>query len=77
MIQLKYTKDKVEIQPFNTIIKLRQCISCGKGLASEAFVGSVGQKLGDLSRIDLLCIDCKKERESLALANCAQLSKNV
>jgi heterodisulfide reductase subunit A len=69
MIQLQYTKDEVEIQPFNTIVKLRQCISCGKGLASEAFVGSVSQKLGDLSKLAFLCTDCKKERESLALAD--------
>jgi ferredoxin len=68
MIRLRYTKDEVEIQPFNTIVKLRQCISCGKGLASEAVVGSVGKKLGDLSRIALLCNDCKREKKSLALA---------
>jgi heterodisulfide reductase subunit A len=76
-IQLQYTRDKVEIQPFNTVVKLRQCIVCGKDLASEAFVGFVSRKLGNLSKLALLCIDCKKERESLALANCAHLSKNV
>lgn len=68
MIQLRYTNDEVEIQPFNTIVKLRRCASCGSGLASEAFVSSVGKKLGDLSTLALLCNDCKKERKSLALA---------
>ena len=76
-IQLLYTKDKIEIKPFNTIVKLRQCVSCGKDLASEAFVGFVSRKLGDLSKLTLLCTDCKKERESLALANSARYSKNV
>lgn len=77
VIQLQYTKDEVEIQPFNTTVKLRQCISCGKDLASEAFVSLVSSKLGNLRKLALLCIDCKKERESLALANCAHSSKNV
>jgi len=76
-IQLLYTKDKVEIKPFNTIVKLRQCVSCGKGIASEALLGSVSRKLGDLSKLALLCNDCKKERESLALATGARYSKNV
>jgi len=77
VIKLLYAKNKVEIQPFNTIVRSRQCISCGKDLASEAFVGFVSRKLGNLSKLALLCIDCKRERESLALANCAHLSKNA
>jgi len=76
-IQLQYTKDKVEIKPFNTIVRLRQCVSCGKGLASEALLGSIGRKLGELSKLALLCNDCKKERESIALANGARSSKNT
>jgi NADH dehydrogenase/NADH:ubiquinone oxidoreductase subunit G len=76
-IQLKYERNKVEIQPFNTVVKLRQCCACGKNLASEAFVGFVNRKLGNLSKLTFLCIDCKRERKSLALANCADLSKNV
>ena len=77
MIQLKYSKDQVEIKPFNTIVKLKQCVSCGNGLASEAFVDSVSKKLGDLSELALLCDDCKKERKSLALAKSARYSKRV
>lgn len=77
MIQLRYAKDEVEIQPFNTIVKLRQCISCGNGLASEAFMSSVSKKLGGLSKLALLCDDCKKERESLALANSTRFSKRI
>ena len=46
-------------------------------LASETFVDSVSQKLGDLSKLALLCIDCKKEKESLALADNARWSKRV
>ncbi|TKJ33071.1 MAG: 4Fe-4S ferredoxin [Planctomycetes bacterium B3_Pla] len=76
MIKLNYTKDEVEIRPFNTIVKLSQCVSCGKDLASEAFVGFVSRKLGNLSELALSCIDCKRERESLALANRAHLSAN-
>lgn len=76
-IQLQVTRDKVEIKPFNTIVKLKQCVSCGKGLASEALLGSLSRKLGDLSKLTLLCNDCKKERESLALANSARYYKNV
>lgn len=77
MIRLRYTKDEVEIQPFNTIVKLRQCISCGKGLASEAVVGSVGKKLGDLHKLTLLCNDCKRERKSLALAKSTHYSRRI
>ncbi|UCE47674.1 MAG: (2Fe-2S)-binding protein [Phycisphaerales bacterium] len=77
MIQLQYTKDEVEIKPFNTIVKLGQCTSCGKNLASTTFVGFVSKKLGSLSKLPFLCIDCKKERESLALANFARYSKNA
>lgn len=76
-IQLEITGDKVEIKPFNTIVKLRQCVSCGKGIASEALLGEVGSKLGDLSKPALLCNDCKKQKQSLALANSARYSKNV
>jgi len=76
-IQFEYTKDKVEIKPFNTIVKLRQCASCGKGIASEALLGEVRRKLGNLSKLAFLCNDCKKERESLALANGARYSKNI
>ena len=76
-IHLQYTKDKVEIQPFNTIVELRQCISCGKALASGAFMDLVNRKLGYLSELTRLCGDCKKGRESLALANGARSSKKV
>ena len=69
MIQLRYAKGTVEIQPFNTTVELRQCISCGKDLAPAAFVDLVRKKLGSLSQVALLCIDCKKKRESLVLAN--------
>ena len=75
MIQLKYSKDEVEIKPFNTIVKLKQCVSCGNGLASEAFVGSVSRKLGDLSELTLLCNDCKKEKKILALVKSVRYSK--
>jgi NADH dehydrogenase/NADH:ubiquinone oxidoreductase subunit G len=77
MIQLRYAKDEVEIQPFNTIVKLRQCISCGSGLASEAFMSSVSKKLGDLGELALLCNNCKRERGSLALANSTRYSKRI
>jgi hypothetical protein len=77
MIQLRYAKDEAEIQPFNTIVKLRQCISCGKGLASEAFMSLVSKKLGGLSKLALLCNDCKKEKESLALANSTRYYKRI
>ena len=76
-IRLQYAKDEVEIQPFNTSVKLRQCVSCGKDLASEAFAGVVGKKLGSLSKSTLLCIDCKKRRESLALANVARCYRSA
>lgn len=77
VIQLQITRDKVEIKPFNTIVKLKQCISCGKSLASETLLGEVRRKLGNLSKSALLCTDCKKERESLALANSARFFKNA
>lgn len=77
VIQLLVTRDKVEIKPFNTIVKLKQCISCGKSLASEALLGSVSRKLGELGKLAFLCNDCKKERESLALANSARYFKNA
>ena len=77
VIQLQVTRDKVEIKPFNTIVKLKQCISCGKSLASEALLDSVSRKLGELGKLVLLCNDCKKERESLALANNARSFKNA
>ena len=73
-IRLQHGKDGVEIQPFNTTVKLRQCVSCGKDLASETFVGFVGKKLEGLSRSAFLCIDCKKKRGSLALASVARYS---
>jgi heterodisulfide reductase subunit A len=76
-IQLQVMRDKVEIKPFNTVVKLKQCISCGKGLASEALLDSVSRKLGELGKLALLCNNCKKERESLALANNARSFKNA
>ena len=76
-IQLQVTRDKVKIKPFNTIVKLKQCISCGKSLASEALMDSVSRKLGELGKLALLCNDCKKERESFALANSARSFKNA
>ena len=74
-IQLAYTEDEVEIQPFNTTIKLKQCISCGNGLASETLLDSVSSKLGHLKTSVLLCVDCKKEKGSLALADSSRHSK--
>jgi NADH dehydrogenase/NADH:ubiquinone oxidoreductase subunit G len=76
-IQLEVTRDKVEIKPFNTTVKLKQCISCGKSLASEALLGKVRRKLGNLSKSALLCANCKKAKESLAIANSARFFKNA
>lgn len=77
LIQLQVRKDKVEIKPFNTIVKLKPCILCGKSLASETLLDSVSRKLGGLGKLALLCNDCKKGRESLALANSARSFKNA
>ena len=68
-IQLEYTKDKLKITPFNTLVELKKCQSCGKVLAPEPFVSFVRRKLGHLNELALLCQNCKKEKESLALAN--------
>ena len=76
-IQLKYTEDKVEIKPFNTVVDLRKCVSCGKHLASEEQLSSVSGKLGLLGGLALLCGDCKRQKESVALADGARFLKNT
>lgn len=75
-IQLTYTEDEVEIKPFNTVVELRKCVSCGKQLASEEQLSSVGGKLGRLGGAALLCGDCKRRKESIALAEGARFFKN-
>ena len=76
-VRLEYTEDNVEIKPFNTILKLTRCISCGRDLASEPHVSSVNRKLGKLGESTLLCNDCKKKRQGLALANNARFSRKA
>jgi len=76
-IQLEYTEDKVEIKPFNTVLELRKCVSCGKHLASEDQLSSVSGKLGRLGELALLCADCKRQKESVALADGVRFPKNT
>ncbi len=76
-IQLTYTEDKVEIKPFNTVVDLRKCVSCGKYLASEKQLSSVSGKLGPLGGPVLMCGDCKRQKESVALADGARFFKST
>ena len=75
MIQLVHTIDRVEIRPFNTTAALQQCVSCGRGLATQAQLDSVSKRLGRLKGSVLLCVDCKKQKGSLALANSTRRSQ--
>ena len=63
-IKLEYTKDELMIKPFNTVVKLTKCVSCGNPLAPEPFVNSVSKKLGKLDELVLLCENCKRKKES-------------
>ena len=48
--------------------------SCGKDLAPEPHVNLVSGKLGKLGELPLVCNECKRKRESMALAENAHFS---